>query len=145
MMSKCLVAVYFIALVAAGFTAAGQSLGELDTGYKIQLLWTEEPIGLGAYITSTTLYPCVGYTIRCNVELSQDTLQIYVTGMVAPKPCLQDMNEATGTCYLGNIEGGSYVVAIHYRGRRDLYRLMIVDRELIVHPVQTTFTTVQDK
>ncbi|HEX9655958.1 MAG TPA: hypothetical protein VGB89_03450 [Bacteroidota bacterium] len=140
-----LIALFFMTLEATALTALGQSLGELDTGYKIQLLWTEEPPGLGASINSTTLYPCVGYIIRSNVERSQDTLQIYMTGMIAPKPCLQDMNEATGTCYLGNIEGGSYFVAIYYRGRRDLYRLTIDDRELIVHPVQTTFTTVQDK
>ncbi len=140
-----LIAIVFIAVAAKPPDASGQSLGELDTGYKIQLLWTEEPHGLGASIMSTTLYPCVGYTIRSSVERSHDTLQIYIAGLLSPTPCLQDMNEATGTCYLGNIEGGSYFVAISYRGRRDLYRLRIEDRELIVHPVQTTFTTVQDK
>jgi hypothetical protein len=118
-----------------------QSLGERDTGFKIVLSQrTEKPRGLQASITTTSVYPCEGYTVRSRVRWERDTVSITVLGLLRPSPCVKLASEATSTAYLGDLRGGSYIIRLYYRGDVDLHKVMITKGKISVVPLRNAFT-----
>jgi hypothetical protein len=130
-----------LALVAA--SARGQTFGEPDTDLEIRLVTdADDPPGLYAFLTTTSVYPCAGYRMRTTVTRERDTISVRIGGFVQPVPCVSGMDEARGSVYLGNPAYGTYMLRFVYRGSADLYRMVCINRIPAVAALRSHFTTV---
>lgn len=124
-----------------GSVCVAQSFGERDTDFRIVLeRRTEKPSGFQANITTTSTYPCEGYSLRTRVRWDKDTISVHVLGLVRPSPCIQSSAEATGTAFIGELKEGISYVRIFYRGDVDLHRVVRSKSRLSAIPIQRTFT-----
>jgi hypothetical protein len=133
-----------LTLICGAFpgTTHGQSFGERDTGFDIDLARQDTPpFGLIATLVTTSTYPCEGYTLRSFVTWENDTVSIRVTGLRTPTPCYGMASEARGTAFLG-LPPDTVYLRIYYRGDADLHRVTTGGRRLSVTPVRSGFTRV---
>lgn len=120
-----------------------QTHGVIDTYFTIVLSPTSEPAGVVANITTTATYPCEGYRIQTRVTQEYDTMTVHIGGLIRPAPCFATSSTATGSAYLGNIEGGTYFLKISYRGKSDLYKFISSANSFRVVPLHVDFTELQ--
>ncbi len=112
----------------------------LDTRFNIVLTESNEPKGVLAAFTTTATYPCEGYQLRTRVVRTDDTLTVYLNGMVRPSPCIQTSSSATGTTYLSDLAHGIYFLQIIYRGESDMYKLIVDNKTFGVITLRSNFT-----
>lgn len=136
------VAVVCVLICSSASFSVAQSLGERDTDFEITLERTyEKPNGYLAHVTTTSMYPCAGYSIRSTVRWDKDTVSIYFLGLLRPSPCIQSSDEATGTVFVGDLTGSNLFIRFQYREDVDLYKLVRVKGRLKPIPIRQTFTT----
>ena len=131
----CLAILFFLPLCGLSQTSP-----PLDTRFNIVLTQSSEPEGVLATLTTTATYPCEGYQLKTRVVRLDDTLTVYVNGLIRPTPCFQTSSNATGTVYLEGISRGVYFLRISYRGESDIYKLIVDDKSFGVISLRSDFT-----
>ncbi len=133
--------IVFTLLLLNPFHVIAQSLGERDTGFKIVLeRRTEKPMGYQAHITTTSTYPCEGYSLKTRVRWYNDTVNVYVLGLLRPSPCIQSSAEASGSVFMGELKEGTSFIRIEYRGDVDLHKVIRSKSRVATRSIRATFT-----
>jgi hypothetical protein len=130
-----------VLLTMSSLQGAAQSQGDRETDFKIVLEQrNEKPDGYRAIITTTSTYPCEGYSLRLKVQWENDTVSVLVLGMLRPTPCVQSSAEASGSAFIGDLRQGVSFFRVRYRGDVDLYKVIRTGSRVKLHPIHARFT-----
>lgn len=122
-----------------------QSFGNLDTKFvlRVHLFAEGNLLGLAADVSSTTVYPCLGFGIRFSQRITGDTVSLTIGGLVRPTRCHQALDVASGKVFIGPLVTGKYVLRISYREREDLYLVSVRSGQYSIIPRNNTFTEIE--
>jgi hypothetical protein len=86
-------------------------------------------------------FPCLGTTIRTQVEWGEDTIFVIASGFVRPTPCVDGMDPASARISLGRQPRETFYLRFLEDVSDDLWRISRSERDFQATPVHRSFTS----
>ena len=85
--------------------------------------------------------PCLGTTIRNQVQWGEDTVVVIVAGFIRPTPCIDGVEPASARISLGRQFKTSFYVRFREETSDDLWSVSRTEAGFQISPVHRTFTS----
>ncbi len=92
-------------------------------------------------IRTTQPLPCIGYSIRSQVQWEKDTVVIILSGFVRPSPCMQGMEPASAQIDLGLEPKDILYVKIQEDTLSNLWKFSLAEDGFHASPIHDSFTS----